>query len=156
MESLYLIIWLPFFWAWHNKSNGWILLYSFCKHFPTFHWSCRCGFTITCATKRKKSFSRTQNQRDFSVETSLNSSCRASALNEAAMKDLHSLLSEYLGVELSCTKRECLQLSEQSSEKYANIFTVQEQMWLRLLTWSKGTRSNADFPYQFFSNVFSD
>lgn len=56
MESLCLIIWLPFFWARHNKSNGWILLYSFCKHFPTFHWSCKCGFIITCGNKKKKIF----------------------------------------------------------------------------------------------------
>lgn len=104
--------------------------------------------------KRKDSFPWTQNQRGFSVETSLNSSCRASAFNEGAMKYLHLLVCEYLGVELSSTKRECLQLSKQSSEKYANIFTVQEQMWLKLLTRSKGTRSNADFPYQFFQMSF--
>lgn len=114
------------------------------------------GLVSPSLVATKRFFSVDPEPKKFSVETSLNSSCRASEFNEGAMKDLHSLVCEYLGVELSCTKRECLQLSEQSSEKYANIFTVQEQMWLKLLTRSKGTRSNADFSISVFSNVFSD
>lgn len=71
------------------------------------------------------------------------------------MKDLHSLLSEYLGVELSCTKRVPAAVGAELREICQHFHSAKADVD-EIVDMKQGHKVKCRFSISVFSNVFSD